>query len=426
MFEWRGEISAQLPRIVAVQQKFIEDAVKDIDSCLAKEFKKPEIDSKLKRGMTIALAVGSRGIGEIDSILYAVIRELNQRGIKSFIVPAMGSHGGACAEGQAKILREYNITEESLGVPVHSSMAVCYLGQVGDRVPVYFDKYSKENADAVVPICRVKKHTSFRGPIESGLHKMLAIGLGKHRGAQTLHAFGVASFPEIIPKVGQFILEQVNIPFGFVVVENALGSPYLIEAVEAKAFAEREPELLQISTKVMAQLYFKILDVLAICEMGKNISGSGIDPNLTCRFDAKHMSDGPLEVKRIAVLDLTHESHGNATGIGAADVTTRKLIEKIDFHSTYENCITGTRISRAKIPMVMSSDRDALCISLQTCSPLPSTPRLVLIKNTLNLKNIYVSEGLLSYVESHEKLEVVGKIMDFPFNDNGDLSLQFR
>lgn len=424
MFEWNGKTQAGLPRIISVRQAF-NTSCTNIETTIRSELNKPAIKKHLHPGLNAALAVGSRGIGRIDAIVRSVAEELKSQGLNVFIVPSMGSHGGATAEGQAAYLTGYNITEETMGVPIRSSMEVVELGEVEKGVPIYFDKLAFEKADLIIPINRVKCHTAFRGTVESGLYKMLAIGMGNHIGASAIHSLGFARFRELIPKAGEFILERVSsVKFGVAVVENAEDLPYLIEAVPSAEFKTREPELLKLSWSLMPRLDFKKIDLLVVGELGKNISGAGLDPNVTGQFWMTHMEDGPLLCERIVLLDLTMESHGNAMGVGMADAITRKLLDKIDFHATYTNAITAGRIEKARIPMVMKDDRDAIKIALQAIGLAPGQkPRVVIIKNTLELEHIYVSEGLAEEARMHNSLEIMGDPQDMVFDEAGNLIL---
>ena len=303
-------------------------------------------------------------------------------------------------------------------------MEVVSLGELEPGLPVYFDKIAFSDADIVIPVARVKCHTTFRGPIESGLHKMLVIGLGKHKGAQTIHQQGFERFHDLIPRVGQFILNHVPVAFGIAIVENAQDQPALIEAVPASMFAQREPELLKYSLSLMPQIPIENLDVLVVQEIGKDISGGGMDPNVTGRFQLSYISDGPLMTQKVVVLDLTEETHGNATGIGMADVTTRRLVDKIDYHAMYTKCITSTRLERAQIPVVMPNDYKAIALAIQTCNRVvDGQARLAIIKNTLELEHIYISEPLLKEVSSNPRITVVGSPQAIAFGANGKLLL---
>lgn len=425
MFEWYGSVSAKLPKICPVEQKFNVSSISNIKEHIRAELSKPGIKELLKPGLKAAVTVGSRGIGRIDEIVKAVVDEVKSYGLEVFIVPSMGSHGGARAEGQTEYLAGYNISEKTMGVPIRSSMEVVTLGEVEPGIPVYFDKIAYEEADLIIPVARVKCHTGFRGPIESGLYKMLVIGLGNHKGAQSIHSLGFARFSALMPKTGQYILDHVPaVKFGVAIVENAKDLPAVIEAVPSNTFKTREPELLKLSRSLMAKLNFSKLDLLVVREIGKNITGGGMDPNVTGRFWMTHMEEGPLLCERIVILDLTEETHGNAMGVGMADAVSRKLVDKIDYHATYTNAITATRIEKARVPMVMKDDKSTIGIGLQAAGLGPQEkPRMVIIKNTLELEHIYVSEGLLEEVKANPNLEITGELREMNFDDQGNLLL---
>ena len=288
-----GGLDVALPRMIHVRQKFATP--------------------KLEPGMTIAVGVGSRGVNNIAECTRAVVAELKSLGAQPFIFPAMGSHGGATAEGQKEVLDGYGVTEDFVGCPVKSSMDVVELGKADDGMPVYLDKHAAE-ADAVALICRIKPHTNFRAPIESGIVKMLTIGMGKIIGATTLHTYGMDMFGELLPKTAKFIMSKINFVFGVGMVENAADETAIIEVVPAEQVLDREPVLQAKAKEFMPRLQFDELDVLVVEKIGKNISGSGMDPNITgrnARFVEWNMK--PF-VKKIAVLGLTPETHGNATG----------------------------------------------------------------------------------------------------------------
>ena len=424
MFEWNYCPSAHLPKIARIDQEFDNASIANIDAHIASECKRTDVAGMLKPGAKVALAVGSRGIGKIDSIVSALVSQLKEIGAHPFIVPAMGSHGGATAEGQRAVLESYNITEQTVGAPVRSSMEVVNLGEVEPGIPVFVDKIAATEADAIIPVARVKPHTVFRGPIESGLHKMLCIGLGKQHGAERLHACSVDRFSTLIPAEGQFIMKRLPVVFGLAIVENAFEMPLHIEIVKADDFLWREKELLLLAQDLMPRIPVNALDLLVIKEIGKNISGSGMDPNVTGRYCSTAAEDGPLILQRIVILDLSELTHGNATGIGMSDVVTRKAVQKIDFHATYMNSLTSSRLERPKIPMVAATDKDAVSIGIETCTNVDKSKiRVAFIENTLKLESFYASEGLLAELQAHKNVVSCGDLIDIPFDGKGDLAL---
>jgi hypothetical protein len=417
-----GGLDIQLPRMVHVRQKFQTPKLDSVTRAVVEQFKRPEVRAKVKPGMTIAVGCGSRGINNIAECAKAVVGELKALGAKPFVFPAMGSHGGATAEGQREVLEGYGITESFVGCPVKSSMDVVELGKLEDGMPVYIDRTAAE-ADAIVVIPRVKPHTNFRAPIESGIVKMLTIGMGKIAGATTLHTYGMDMFGELLPKTARFIMGKKNVLFGVAMVENAADETALIEVVPGEQVIEREPALLARAKELMPRLQFDEIDVLIVEKIGKNISGSGMDPNITgrnCRFVEWNMKP---YVKKIAVLGLTPETHGNATGLGAADVITMRLYKEMDIVKTYTNIITSTYLDGAAIPMIMNTDEDAIRLAAKTVvRTKPQDTRIVRIANTLEIVDLQVSEPLMKYVKANPSLfEIVGEPEPFKFDAKGGL-----
>jgi hypothetical protein len=417
-----GGLDIPLPRMVHVRQKFQTPKLDSVTKAVAEQFKRPEVRGKVKPGMSIAVGCGSRGINNIAECAKAVVTELKALGAKPFIVPAMGSHGGATADGQREVLEGYGITEDYVGCPIRSSMDVVELGKLDNGMPVYLDKHAAE-ADAVVIIPRIKPHTNFRAPIESGIVKMLTIGLGKIVGATTLHTYGMDTFGELLPKAAKFIIAKKNFLFGVAMVENAADETAIIEVVPAEQTFDREPVLLEKAKSLMPRLQFDEIDVLVVERIGKNISGSGMDPNITgrnCRFVEWNMK--PF-VKKIAVLGLTPETHGNATGLGAADVITMKLYKEVDIAKTYANIITSTYLDGGAIPIVMNTDQDAIRLAVKTVVRVkPQDTRIVRIANTLEIVDIHVSEPMLPFIKENPAMfEIVGEVEPFKFDAKGNL-----
>ena len=409
------------PRMVPVKQKFNTQRVASIPAAVHQEFTKPEITRDLKPGAKVAVAVGSRGIANLKEIVKAVVEELKALGLQPFIVPGMASHGGATAEGQEEVLASFGVTAEEMGVPLISSMEVVELGSVDD-CPLYFDKNAFE-ADAVVMINRIKPHTSFKGPVESGLLKMLVIGLGNHKGATAIHSMGFDLFRELIPKAGALILDKIPPAVGVAVLENAYDETAKIVAVPGHAIPHREPGLLAEAKSFMPRLLMDSIDVLIVDEIGKDISGSGMDPNITGRV-ASGLTEGfnAPPIQKILVLGLTERTHGSAVGIGMADVTTRKVVASINFSYTYANCITSTIVGAAKIPMFLNTEQEALLVAVKTCNRLkPEQAKIVRIKNTLELNHIFVSGPCLAELAGREDIEVLGEPFSIEFDSGGNI-----
>lgn len=417
-----GGLDVALPRMVNVRQKFEAERLADIPTAIAAQFQRPEVRSRIKPGQTIAVGCGSRGIANIAEIARAVIHELKAAGANVFVFPAMGSHGAATAEGQRKVLESYGITEAFTGVPVKATMETKIVGNLPDGTPVHVDANAAE-ADGIVVINRIKPHTGFRGPTESGLTKMLSIGIGKITGAATYHLHGMDRFPELLPSIRDTIIGNCNVLFGVGIVENAYDETALIELVPADRLATREPELQALAKTHMPQLYFDEIDVLIIDEMGKNISGAGFDPNITGRNRRSiKWAPKPL-VKKIVVLGLTRETMGNATGIGSADVITWRIWKELDVPSTYANIITSANLDGAAIPMIMNTDREAISLAVKTVVRVkPENCRIVRVRNTLHLSEIQVSEALLDEVRAQpERFEIVSEPAALPFDAAGTL-----
>lgn len=409
-----------LPRMLRVRQTFAGPRVADIPRRVAETLAAAGLP--VKRGDTVAVGAGSRGVANIDVILRATVRFLLDLGARPFVFPAMGSHGGGTPEGQLSVLAHYGVTEATLGCPLRATMDVVPVGETLG-MPVWLDRHAAE-ADWIGVVNRVKPHTDFKGGIESGLFKMMTIGLGKHRGAIQYHRANIThGYETVITTVGRAMLAKARIAFGLGVVENGADETAEIAAFSAANLEDGERRLLKSAREWMARLPFPRVDVLVVEEMGKNISGSGMDSNVIGRPTNPH-EPFPADPKIlwIVVLDLTDESYGNVTGIGNADFTTRRLVEKIDMTPTLINCITACTPNGAKIPATYDTDREAIetalgCIGLTP----PEDARVVRIRNTLRLREIEVSEALLPEVARRPELAVVGEGAPFAFDAAGRL-----
>jgi acyl-CoA synthetase (AMP-forming)/AMP-acid ligase II len=417
-----GGLNVPLPPMARVRQKFDPTKLADIPGAIQREFMRPEIRERVKPGQVIAVGCGSRGIANIAQIAIAVIAELKALGAKPFIFPCMGSHGAATAEGQKKVLETYGITEASTGVPIRATMDTTIVGHLADGTPVHMDKYASE-AEAIVVINRIKPHTGFRGATESGLTKMLAIGIGKITGAATYHTHGMDRFPDLLPQIREVNISKRNVIFGVGIVENAYDETAYIEIVPAENLKSREPDLQVMAKKNMPQLFFDDIDVLIIDEMGKNISGAGFDPNITGRNRRNVKWQDTPRVKKIVVLGLTRVSQGNATGIGSADVITMRLYKELDVASTYANVITSMNLDGGGIPIIMNNDHDAIALAVKTVVRVkPEDCRIVRIRNTLHLGEIEVSKALLDEVRHQsERFEIAEAPRDVKFDGQGNL-----
>jgi hypothetical protein len=363
---------------------------------------------------SVAVGVGSRGVAGIGEIVAALVEVLKEAGAEPFVVPAMGSHGASTAEGQADVLRHLGVSEESVGCPMRTTMEAVEIGETPDGVAVFMDRNAYE-ADSVVVVNRVKPHTAFRGTVESGPTKMLAIGLGKQRGAHSIHSAGWERIHETIPEAARVATGSGKVAFGLATVENADEEPCKVVAIPARELEEAEASLLEVAKKNLARLPFDEIDVLVVDEIGKNISGDGADPNVTGRYPTSAASGGP-SVERMVYLGLTEETGGNANGLGMADVVTERLAAAMDRPSTYMNALTSTTPAPVKTPMVMPTDEMAIAAALTMCAGVePGNSRLVRIENTLKLRRMWVSEALLGEVEGDERLEILEDLQPMRF-----------
>lgn len=416
-----GIVSKQsIPRMCKVRQKFDDYEIHDVEAEVKKKLQRPGTLDRIKPGQSIAITAGSRGIANIARITKTIVDEVKRVGGKPFIVPTMGSHGGATAQGQLEVLASYNITENTMGCPIRSSMETIQVGVSEYGKPVRIDKNATE-ADGIIVVGRVKPHTAFRGRYESGLIKMIAIGLGKQFGAEICHADSFRYMEQNITSIAKVAIEKCKIIFGVATVENAYDETRRIEAVPAEKFFDEEPALLEEAKKNMPVILFPEIDVLIVDEIGKNISGDGMDPNITGTF-CTHYASGGVTKQRTVVLDLTEETHGNAIGLGMADFSVQRAFDKMEFEKTYPNVLTSTVISVAKIPMILASDRLAIQAAIQTCNKIDyNNPRIVQIKNSLKIGEIYISESLLEEAKNNPQIEILEEPKEMAFDENGNL-----
>ncbi|HTW99530.1 MAG TPA: DUF362 domain-containing protein [Acidimicrobiales bacterium] len=346
----------------------------------------------------VAVAVGSRGIARIDEVVDIVVSSVKAAGRKAVIVPAMGSHGGGTPSGQEAVLRELGIDPAKLGARVDASMDVIRIGELPEGQPVFLAT-SVLACDAVIPVCRVKPHTDFRGLIESGLTKMLSIGLGKQVGASSLHTAGVEQFHELLPAAARVVLARLAVPFGVALIEDEWHRLRRVEVVPGSDILEREPELLVEAWAHFGRLPFAEIDILVLREMGKTVSGAGMDPNVTGRPIGVQFPV-PTQVRRLAVLDLREDSGGNALGVGVADVVTERLRRKIDWVPTRANALTSKSPAGARLPLVASTDLEALQFAgAMLTGRGPGEARVVAAANTLDVTDLAVTEGLVPEAE---------------------------
>lgn len=410
-------VGLDFPRVARVRQRVDATAIADPHGYVSAGVAQYLADTDLS-GKRIGVTVGSRGISHLPQIIRGVIDGLRTRGAEPFIVPAMGSHGGATAEGQTEVMAGYGVTEASVGAPVRATMDVVEVGRTDRDVPVYLDRNVWES-DGVVVVNRVKAHTAFKAPIESGLCKMLAVGLGKQRGAETMHRAGLA---RTIPDAAAVSLASGKVVLGVAIVENAADLPMRIEVVGPESFHDTDRALLIASNAVLPRIPFDHADVLILDWIGKDLSGSGMDPNVIGmwrRLGGERLPD----YRRIVVRDVTDESRGNAIGIGWADVTTAHLVGRIDYAAMYMNCLTANAPDVARVPMTMPTDREAIGIAIRTSGGAanPNDVRLVRAHSTLRLDELLVSEALLPEVRENPRLELVGEPESMRFDESGTL-----
>jgi len=409
----------QLPTLTRIRQRFPRPRVDDLERTLEAELAASGV--AIPRGARIAIAVGSRGIANLPRLVKTVVSWVKAQGGEPFLVPAMGSHGGATADGQCEVIEGYGVTEAAMGAPIRSSMEVVELPAGELPTPLFYDRHAFE-ADGTIVVNRIKPHTDYHGRYESGLMKMLVIGLGKHRQALAMHSLGVYGLREVVPQAARQVLRHGNVLLGVGVVENAYDETQLVRALPAQDLPDREPELLELARAAMPRLPVEALDVLIIDRFGKDISGVGLDTNIIGRL----LIDGEPEpvsprVKLIVVCDLTDATHGNACGLGLADLMVRRAYDKIDFAATYENLFTSGFLRRGKTPIVVDTDREALVYALRGAGVTdPARARIARIVDTLQLGELLVSPAVLDELAHREDIEVVGPGGDV-FDGNGAL-----
>ncbi|AEE90346.1 conserved protein of unknown function [Tepidanaerobacter acetatoxydans Re1] len=412
------------PVIYRIKQRFDEYKIVNIEQAVQKELEVLKERNAIKPGMNIAVTCGSRGIANISLIIKTTIDYLKDLGARPFVIPAMGSHGGATAEGQTMVLEKLGVTPETMGVPVVSCMDVVKIGETPESVPIYMDK-NAYNADGIIVINRVKPHTDFKGNIESGLLKMLAVGLGKHKGCSTIHANGLE---DTIPKVARAILEKAHVIFGLAILENSKDETYKLKGLFPQDFEREERLLLKEAKSIVPKLPWDYLDILVVQEMGKTFSGTGMDTKVIGRirvFGEEEM-EKPC-INKIVVLDLSDNSYGNALGVGLADITTKTLVDKIDFDVTYANTIPTTYLERGKIPVIMKDDREAIKTAMMTIGNVPlDRLKLAIIPNTLHLEEIYATKAAIEALKDKDKISVLDEGHPLNFDESGSLIVNWR
>ena len=411
------------PAMVRIKQHFNTNSIQDIPAAVRSEISKIKPGEIITPGHSVAITAGSRGIANIKMILPEVVREMKRIGARPFIVPAMGSHGSASGEGQKKIIEHYGITEAAMDAPIKSSMEVVEIGTTSDGVPVLLDQNAFQ-ADHIIVVNRVKPHTDFKAEIESGLIKMMAIGLGKQKAADHYHnVFMHLGHYRVLTSVAREIIRRCPIAFGLAVVENQRDETEIIQAISPDKIEETERELLIKAKGYLPRIPFDPIDILIVDEMGKEISGTGMDQNVIARTVIPyHQVPANPKINRIFVRDLSAGSEGNATGIGNADFTTRRLVDKIDRQASYMNAVTSSCPEAIRIPPYFESDREVLNVAFKTIGDTKSeNARIVHIRDTLHLESFYISEPMLSDVEGMEGVSIKGSTAPMEFDTQGNL-----
>jgi hypothetical protein len=414
----------ELPHMIRIKQTFDNTTLKNIQEEIQSQIDSLELTKIVEEGQTVAVACSSRGLSNYPTIVKAVISALKQLGLQPFLFPAMGSHGAAAAEGQKRVLEHLGISESAVGAPIKSSLEVVQIGETDDQIPVYLDKLASE-ADHIVLINRIKKHTEFDHEFESGLIKMMGIGIGKQAGAATYHeAMLTYGYPHVLLTVAHKIMEHSNLLFGVGSVENGYGQTAAIGICPREKIEETEKELFKAAKAYAPGLPFDEADIIIIDEMGKDVSGTGFDTKVVGRIGLPLVTDDPESpsIKRIVVCDLTEGSEGNAVGVGIADVITQRLLDKIDMDALNINTITGVCPEMGKIPLTMRNDKEAIEIAIKCVGLIPSDQlKIIRIKNTSVLSEVEVSEAYAEELTTRADLEVMVQKRAMAFDSEGNL-----
>ena len=409
----------EIPKFVSIRQQFDATKIENIKEVIDAKFQQDNIKDIIKEGQTIGVTVGSRGLDNLRDIVKYVCDNIKAKGATPVIIPSMGSHGNAVAEGQADFVRGLGVTEEYVGAEIKAGMDVVQLGTTELGLPVYYDIIASE-LDGVIVMGRVKAHTDIECDIESGLHKMIAVGLGNHIGAQAVHARGLDKAGPRIKSIARHALKHSNIIFGIALLENAYDETSQIEFIPTDEIADAESALLKKSKENLPRFLFNDIDVLIVDELGKNISGDGMDPNVIGR-GVIGPKNKDIRINKIVALDTTKESGSNAYGVGLSDITTKRIFNKLQTEAMYTNAITAISINGARIPIAMDSDKLAIQLGIRTaCCDEPSKIRIVRIKDTLSLKELYVSEALLEDIKRNDNIEIISELKDFEFDADGN------
>lgn len=412
----------KIPKMFKIKQHFPRPQIniQDIPTIIYQQLSENKFKTKIKPGMRIAITAGSRGVANVALITKCIADFVKSQGAFPFVVPAMGSHGGATAEGQKDILTGYGITEKYIGCPIISSMEVKNIGKNDAGGNVYIDKNAAE-ADGIIVSCRIKPHTAFRGPYESGIMKMMAIGLGKQYGAEICHAEGFKNMAKNVPLFGRAIIKHAPILFAVATIENAFDETCKLVTINSDEINDMEPSLLKEAFSYMPSILVNECDVLIVDQIGKNFSGDGMDPNITGTFCTPYATGG-IKAQRVCVLDLSPETHGNAIGLGYSSATTKRVFNQLDLSSMYPNAITCTVLGGVRIPIIMESDKEAIQVCIRTCNEIDKkNPYIVRIPNSLHIEHIMLSEAYYEKVKNMSNITIESEPTYLSFNENGDL-----
>ena len=409
-----------IPRMVLVRQHFEREKIEDIPGAVRKEMEREEVRALVRPGMRIAITAGSRGVANLAVVIRETAAVLKEWGACPFVIPAMGSHGGATAEGQKAVIREYGVTEENVGCPVLATMEVTQIGTLEDGRPILINRLAAE-ADGIISLNRIKAHTAFRGRFESGVMKMLAIGLGCQAGAEVCHRQGIMHLGPNVEKFSLGILKHAPVILGIGLIENAYDETVKIRVMTRDQIPLEEPVLLAEAKQKMARLLLDQVDVLIVDYIGKNISGEGMDPNIAGRWIVPNIHEG-IDAARIGILDLTDETLGNFVGLGMADTCSKRVIDKISTENTYPNSLTSTVTCLCKLPMFFEGHKQTVQATIKMVPGVdPKDVTVIRIGSTLAMDTIWVSENLMEKVKQIPGMEIIGKPEELVFDEKGDL-----
>lgn len=409
-----------IPRMVEVRQLFDHDHLEDVPGEVRRELSRKEVTDKIQPGMRIAITAGSRGIDHLALIIREVVSFLKEQGASPFVIPAMGSHGGSTAEGQLAIVHEYGVTEEYVGCPVVATMDVTQIGELDDGRPIFINRLAAE-ADGIISLNRIKAHTAFRGNYESGVMKMLTIGLGCQHGAEVCHRQGILNLGPNVEKFAFGILKNANVLLGVGIIENAYDQTAMVRVMTKEEIPKMEPELLKIAKSRMACLKLPQVDVLIVDRIGKDISGEGMDPNIAGRWIVPTIQGG-IQASRIGILDITDKTLGNVVGLGMADTCSKRVVDRMSRENTYPNSLTSTVTCLCKIPMYFDTQKETIQATIKmTPGKTPEEITMIRIRDTLAMDTIWVSENLLPTIRGMRDMEILGLPEELAFDENGDL-----